>query len=150
MAAAASSARWRYIPELLSALTLSTLSVHLFYHRRASQSSVSRLSARTSILQDLADRLRSGERVPLEEIGRVVRLVSSFPGYAEAFRNCLDAILGWLNVERNIRGAMKLLSSRRMKTLSALAGVAEPEVRIGVAVVDKSTVRITASKGRRG
>ena len=86
--------------------------------------------------------------IPLEEIGRVVRLVSSFPGYAEALRTRLDAVLGWLNVEWNIKGTMELLSSRRMKTLSALAGVAEPEVGIGVAVVDKSS--ITALKGRGG
>ena len=69
-----SSSLKRYAPELLASLALSSLSVHLHNARTAATDDIARLGARTSILESLAARLRSGERVPDPEITQLRRL----------------------------------------------------------------------------
>jgi len=66
--------RWRYLPHVLYSTALTSLSVHLLTRKRAAQDDRQRLAARTSILEGLVGRLRSGEHIPDAEIERMLRL----------------------------------------------------------------------------
>ncbi|KAI0030320.1 hypothetical protein K488DRAFT_87891 [Vararia minispora EC-137] len=93
--------RTRYVPELLSALALSSLSVHLFFHRRQAQSDRDRIAARTSILQDLAQRLRAGENIPDSEVARLRKLARQAEQEhtrADILDSGESAAVGWRDV----------------------------------------------------
>lgn len=68
------SSRTRYIPELIYALAFSSISVHLLWQRRTADTDRRHLSARLSILGELAARLRAGEAVSDAEVARLRRL----------------------------------------------------------------------------
>jgi hypothetical protein len=69
--------RSRYIPELIYALTFSSISVHLLWQRRAAATDRRHYSARISILGKLEARLRAGEVVSDAEVARLRRLAET-------------------------------------------------------------------------
>jgi len=71
------SSRTRYIPELIYALAFSSISVHLLWQRRTADTDRRHLSARLSILGELAARLRAGEAVSDAEVARLRRLAET-------------------------------------------------------------------------
>ncbi|KAI9511481.1 hypothetical protein F5148DRAFT_326014 [Russula earlei] len=71
------SLRTRYIPELAYALAFSSISVHLLWQRRAAETDRRHYSARLSILDELAARLRTGEAVSDAEVARLRRLAET-------------------------------------------------------------------------
>ena len=71
------SSRTRYIPELIYALAFSSISVHLLWQRRTAETDRRHLSARLSILGELAARLRAGEAVSDAEAARLRRLAET-------------------------------------------------------------------------
>ncbi|KAI0001075.1 hypothetical protein BJV77DRAFT_1063605 [Russula vinacea] len=66
----------RYIPEIAYALAFSSISVHLLWQRRAAETDRRHYSARLSILDELAGRLRAGE-VTDAEVARLRRLAET-------------------------------------------------------------------------
>lgn len=66
----------RYVAELVYALAFSSISVHLLWQRRTAETDRRHLSARLSILGDLAGRLRAGE-VTDAEVARLRRLAET-------------------------------------------------------------------------
>jgi hypothetical protein len=71
------SSRTRYIPELVYALAFSSISVHLLWQRRTAETDRRHLSARLSILGELAARLRAGDAVSDAEVARLRRLAET-------------------------------------------------------------------------
>jgi hypothetical protein len=69
--------RSRYIPELIYALAFSSISVHLLWQRRAAEADRRHYTARLSILDDLAARLRAGQVVSDVEVARLRRLAET-------------------------------------------------------------------------
>jgi hypothetical protein len=69
--------RTRYIPELVYALAFSSISVHLFWQRRAAETDRRHLTARLSILGELAARLHADEPVSDAEVFRLRRLAET-------------------------------------------------------------------------
>ncbi|KAF9515349.1 hypothetical protein BS47DRAFT_1361068 [Hydnum rufescens UP504] len=64
----------RFLEPLISAVFLTSVTLHLIYNRRAFSDERSRLVAQTTILHDLAQRLRGGERIPDDEYDRLIAL----------------------------------------------------------------------------
>ncbi|KZT41959.1 hypothetical protein SISSUDRAFT_981165 [Sistotremastrum suecicum HHB10207 ss-3] len=64
----------RYIPHLISATLLTSLSMHLLMHRKGSQDERATLDARISVLESLVARVKSGENVSDREIQRLKNL----------------------------------------------------------------------------
>ncbi|ETW74791.1 hypothetical protein HETIRDRAFT_431036 [Heterobasidion irregulare TC 32-1] len=86
-----------HLPPLLYTLALSSLSVHLLYQRRAATTSRNQLSARISVLDDLAARLRAGEPVRAEEAARLRRLATAAERGAQA-DGAPEREVGWMEV----------------------------------------------------
>ena len=88
------SPRMRYIPELVYALAFSSISVHLLWQRRTAETGRRHLSARLSILGELAARLRAGDAVSDAEVARLRRLAetvgeASHPGENVGWREVM-------------------------------------------------------------
>jgi hypothetical protein len=64
----------RFLEPLISAVFLTSVTLHLIYNRRAFAEERSRLVSQTTILHDLAQRLRGGERIPDDEYDRLIAL----------------------------------------------------------------------------
>ena len=71
------SSRTRHIPELIYALAFSSISVHLLWQRRTAETDRRHLSARLSILGELAARLRAREAVSDAEVVRLRQLAET-------------------------------------------------------------------------
>lgn len=71
------ASRTRYIPELIYALAFSSISVNLLWQRRAAETDRRHYSARLSILDELAGRLRAGGEVTDAEVARLRRLAET-------------------------------------------------------------------------
>jgi hypothetical protein len=87
------TSRTRYIPELVYALAFSSISVHLLWQRRAAEMDRRHLSARLSILGELAARLRADEPVSDAEVTRLRRLAETVGEAAHPGEN-----VGWREV----------------------------------------------------
>jgi hypothetical protein len=88
----------RYLPELLSALALSSLSVHLLNHRRAAQDHTARLDARISVLADLATRLRAGEHFDDAQLEQLLKLAAAPPGAVTPTNTSATQSVSWRDV----------------------------------------------------
>ncbi|KAI0043752.1 hypothetical protein FA95DRAFT_1574889 [Auriscalpium vulgare] len=86
----------RYIPELIYSLAFSSLSVHLLLARRDAATSRRQLSARISLLDELATRLRAGEDMSRAEVARMRRL--AWEGEAESSIGGEGEEIGWREV----------------------------------------------------
>jgi len=66
-----------YIPHLIYATALTSLSFHLLFQKKQSEIDHAHLAAQTSILESLAHRLRSGQDILDEEVERLCRLAKT-------------------------------------------------------------------------
>ncbi|KDQ50881.1 hypothetical protein JAAARDRAFT_96532, partial [Jaapia argillacea MUCL 33604] len=64
----------QYIPHLIYSLSLTSISFHLLWQRRAAADQRAQLTAQISILDSLAERLRSSEHISLDELRKLRRL----------------------------------------------------------------------------
>ncbi|TRM69003.1 hypothetical protein BD626DRAFT_543903 [Schizophyllum amplum] len=71
----------RYFVELVSATAIVSLSIHRIRLKKQWEEEELSLDARTSVLQDILQRLRSGDRIPDDEMTRLRRLAR--PAHAQ-------------------------------------------------------------------
>ena len=64
-----------YLPHVVYATALTSLALHLLVTKKDTDETLRRADARISLLDGLATRLRSGERVHADELARVQRLL---------------------------------------------------------------------------
>lgn len=80
----------RYFEPALSAMVLTSVTTHLITSCRAAAEERSKLDAQTSILSDLVDRTRRGERISDTEYSKLLAL-ASLGGTTPAFTSSLSA-----------------------------------------------------------
>jgi len=66
-----------YVPHLLYSTVLTSLSLHLLFHKKQSEVDRSHLTAQISILESLTQQLRSGQDVADGEIERLYKLAKT-------------------------------------------------------------------------
>jgi len=66
-----------YLPHLIYSTVLTSLSFHLLFQKKQSEVDRAHLSAQISILESLKHRLRSGQDISDDEIGRLCRLAKT-------------------------------------------------------------------------
>src|ERR1700722_3789708 len=95
----------RYLPHLIYSVALTTVSLHLLSHRKASENQKARLTAQISILESIVHQLRSNNPLSNDELQRLRNLAranseETLPGSAayEDKVSWRDVILGrrWL------------------------------------------------------
>ncbi|KZT21103.1 hypothetical protein NEOLEDRAFT_1182025 [Neolentinus lepideus HHB14362 ss-1] len=63
-----------YMPHIIYSLALTSVSMNMLYQRKLGEAQKASISAQTTILESLAQRLRSGENFPEEEVERLWNL----------------------------------------------------------------------------
>jgi len=87
-----------YIPHLIYSTVLTSLSFHLLFQKKQSEVDCAHLNAQISILESLAQRLRSGQDVSDEETDRLCRLAKTHKdGHVEGAKLKKEKI-GWKDV----------------------------------------------------
>jgi hypothetical protein len=69
------STRFAYVPHLLYSIGIVSLSMQTLWHRKEWEAQRSQAAAQISVLESVAQRLRSGERIDSREIARLRRMV---------------------------------------------------------------------------
>jgi len=87
---------YRYVPHALSSVAIMSLSIHLVNHRRSSDSDRARVAAQISILESIADQLRSDKHISKDELERLKRLAR--PPNDEVVVLQSKETLGWKEV----------------------------------------------------
>ncbi|THH17458.1 hypothetical protein EUX98_g9128 [Antrodiella citrinella] len=63
----------RYIPHIIYTLAITSISTHLLWHRKESDDQRRHVSAHIALLESTVARLRAGDRLPDDELDRVLR-----------------------------------------------------------------------------
>lgn len=93
-----------YAPHIVYTLALISTSTHLLWHRKAVEEQQAQLGAQLTVLESLAGRLRTGERVSLAEIERMKRLARAQEGvpaesvFDQRRGSLLNEEVGWRDV----------------------------------------------------
>ncbi|KAH9843715.1 uncharacterized protein C8Q71DRAFT_729761 [Rhodofomes roseus] len=66
-----------YVPHVIYSLAITSLGMHLLSQRKTAEAERFQLAAQLSLLEPTAARLRSGERIPSQELDRITKLVRS-------------------------------------------------------------------------
>ncbi|EPT03108.1 hypothetical protein FOMPIDRAFT_1047102 [Fomitopsis schrenkii] len=66
-----------YLPHVLYSLAITSLGMHLLSQRKEAEAERMQFSAQLSLLESTAARLRAGERIPSQELDRIMKLVRS-------------------------------------------------------------------------
>lgn len=80
-----------YLPHILYSTALTSVSIHLFWQRTVEKEDRDRYHAQVSILEDLAQQLRSGAPITDEEITRLKNL-ARVHGQGEGQEQSTEAI----------------------------------------------------------
>jgi len=81
-----------YLPHILYATALTSVSIHLLWQRNTEREDRARYQAQVSILEDLAQQLRSGAPITDEEITRLKNLARLHGQGGEEQKQTAEAI----------------------------------------------------------
>jgi len=112
-----------YIPHILYSTALTSLSFHLLFHKKQSEVDRAHLSAQVSILESLAQRLRSGQDVPDEEVERLCRLAKTHERTATTGFGVKLEKVRWRDVVLGRK--MEEVEDRERRDLEAVRGEVE-------------------------
>lgn len=88
-----------YWLHVLYSTAISTLSIHLVVHRNSYKDEKSRILGKISVLEEMANRLKTGEQIPAEEMKHLRRLLKrNASGYEEEI-SWKEALLGKKDVK---------------------------------------------------
>lgn len=90
----------RYIPHLIYALALTSISTHSLWHRKEAEEQRRHYTTRIALLEDTVRRLRAGEHVPESEFATLKKLASE-PGMGSKAARGVEAgegAIGWREV----------------------------------------------------
>lgn len=87
-----------YLPHLIYSVALTSLSFHLLFHRKQVELDRAHLTAQTSILESLAQQLRSGQNISDTEVERLSRLAKTHAEGSVETASANKEKIGWGDV----------------------------------------------------
>ena len=87
-----------YLPHVLYSLAITSLGMHLLSQRKAAEAERMQFSAQLSLLEPTAARLRSGERIPPQELDRIMKLARSHRTAAPEEEGKVGEEISWREV----------------------------------------------------
>ncbi|EGN92766.1 hypothetical protein SERLA73DRAFT_190614 [Serpula lacrymans var. lacrymans S7.3] len=88
----------RYLPHLIYSTALTSVSIHLLWHRKQQEEDNARISAQVSILESLVSQLQSGRPVKDEEIDRLRKLAQVHDDERTGVNPAAAGSIGWKDV----------------------------------------------------
>lgn len=89
----------KYLPEIIYALALTSLSTHMLWQRKDSADQRAHYTARVKLLEDTAQRLRAGQDVPQSDFDLIDKMARE-PGVDRAAARGTEPLgsIGWREV----------------------------------------------------
>ena len=87
-----------YLPHVLYSLAITSLGMHLLSQRKAAEAERMQFSAQLSLLEPTAARLRAGERIPPQELDRIMKLARSHRTAAPEEEGKVGEEISWREV----------------------------------------------------
>lgn len=96
---AATTMSTKYLPEIIYALALTSLSTHMLWQRKDSADQRAHYTARVKLLEDTAQRLRAGQDVPQSDFDLIDKMARE-PGVDRAAARGTEPLgsIGWREV----------------------------------------------------
>ncbi|EIN06751.1 hypothetical protein PUNSTDRAFT_105917 [Punctularia strigosozonata HHB-11173 SS5] len=101
----------RYVQHILYSVAITSISIHLLNTRKSAEATRSQLRAQISVLETIAQRLRSGEDVSDAEISRLQRLLRA---------NEVDALESTSTSDKDEIGWREVLLGRKRREAERL------------------------------